>query len=57
MVDAVADAEHLEPVAHLAAAARVEVRRLVRQGQIGKARLEMTELDGHVLRLDAGPVR
>ena len=53
MVDAVADPEHLEAVRHLAAAARVEVRRLVRQGQVGEARLEVAELDRHVLRLDA----
>ena len=53
VVDAVADAEHLEPVLHLAAAARVEVRRLVGQGQVREAGLEVPELDGDVLRLDA----
>ena len=53
LVEAVADPEHLEAVAHLAAAAGVEVRRLVGQRQVGEVGLEVPELHRHVLRLDA----
>ena len=55
MVDAVADAEHLEAVRHLSPTAGVEVRRLVGEREVREAGLQVPELDGNVLRLDARP--
>ena len=53
LVEPVADPEHLEAVAYLTAPPGVEVRRLVGQRQVGKVGLQVAELHGHVLRLDA----
>ena len=53
LVDAVSDAEQLEPVGDLPTAARIEVRHLVGERQVRHTRFEMTELQGHVLRFDA----
>ena len=49
-----AERDHLEAIPDLAGAAGIDEGRLVAEGELGPRHIEMAELDGDVLRLDAG---